>query len=109
MSSLSLIKSYRRCYHLRNHISYFSSHNKVSSIEDAINLVNNNNTISVGGFVAQGAPETLLRALGQRYCDTGQPKNLKLVFGGGEGCCSVNDDCLLLLLSIKYSLLLCIL
>ena len=35
--------------------------------------------------MCQGAPETLLRALGNRFERTGDPKDLTLLFGGGPG------------------------
>jgi hypothetical protein len=54
---------------------------KVVSAEDAVALVRDNDTVSVSGFVAQGAPEAILKALGQRYKDTKEPKNLTLLFG----------------------------
>ena len=43
------------------------------------------NTLSVSGFVSQGAPEAVLKALGDRYASTGTPNNLTLFFGGGPG------------------------
>jgi propionate CoA-transferase len=62
-----------------------SSRNKVVSVEDAVYLVPDGATITVGGFVAQGSPEYVLEALGQRFRETGSPNNLTLLFGGGPG------------------------
>jgi len=64
---------------------YGTSRNKVVSAEDAVHLIQDGATVTVGGFVAQGAPEHVLAALGQRYRETGSPKNLTLLFGGGPG------------------------
>jgi propionate CoA-transferase len=58
---------------------------KVVSAEDAVALVRDGDTVSVSGFVAQGAPEAILKALGRRFLDTQEPKNLTLLFGGGPG------------------------
>jgi propionate CoA-transferase len=58
---------------------------KVVSAEDAVALVRDGDTVSVSGFVAQGAPEAILKALGKRFLDMQEPKNLTLLFGGGPG------------------------
>ena len=58
---------------------------KVISAEDAVALVRNGDTICVSGFVAQGAPELLLKALGERFEQTQEPKDCTLLFGGGPG------------------------
>eukprot|EP00954_Amorphochlora_amoebiformis_P018289 1325079-Amorphochlora_amoeboformis.AAC.1 len=60
-----------------------SSRNKVVSLEDAAAIVHNGDTVSCSGFVAQGAPEALLEALGKRFMATGEPKELTVFFGGG--------------------------
>ncbi|GAB5355517.1 hypothetical protein AAMO2058_000212300 [Amorphochlora amoebiformis] len=62
-----------------------SSRNKVVSLEDAAAIVHNGDTVSCSGFVAQGAPEALLEALGKRFMATGEPKELTVFFGGGPG------------------------
>ena len=59
--------------------------NKEISVEDAVKLIRPGDTITVGGFVAQGGPEEVLLALGKRYGETGQPNDLTLVFTGGPG------------------------
>lgn len=64
---------------------FIGTKSKLTNVENAINLIHPYNTISVSGFVAQGTPETLLRALGERYRQTGTPGDLELVFGGGPG------------------------
>jgi hypothetical protein len=40
---------------------------KVVTAEDAVSLVRSGDSIAVSGFVCQGAPEAVLRALGQKY------------------------------------------
>lgn len=60
---------------------------KVVSASDAVELVRSGDTIAVSGFVAQGSPEALLKALGERFDASikGIPHSLTLLFGGGPG------------------------
>eukprot|EP00977_Amphora_coffeiformis_P014187 scaffold3912_cov136-Amphora_coffeaeformis.AAC.1 len=58
---------------------------KVVTAEDAVSLVQAGDTVAVSGFVCQGVPEGILRALANRYAETGQPNNLTIFFGGGPG------------------------
>jgi propionate CoA-transferase len=58
---------------------------KVISLEEAARLVSDGATLAVGGFVGLGVPEGLLIALAQRFGETGGPRGLTLVFGGGQG------------------------
>lgn len=58
---------------------------KVISAEDAVALVSDGDTVCVSGFVCQGAPEALLKALGERFEKQQKPKDLTLLFGGGPG------------------------
>jgi hypothetical protein len=58
---------------------------KTLSAEDAVALIRDGDTVAISGFVAQGAPEAILKALGQRYRDTGSPNKLTMMFGGGPG------------------------
>lgn len=62
---------------------------KVVSASDAVELVRSGDTIAVSGFVAQGSPEAILKALGERFdADVkGKPHSLTLLFGGGPGDC----------------------
>jgi propionate CoA-transferase len=62
-----------------------SGRNKVVSAEDAAYLIEDNSTLTVGGFVAQSCPEELLKALGERFQREQSPTGLTLVFGGGPG------------------------
>jgi propionate CoA-transferase len=60
-------------------------HQKIVSASDAVALVRDGDTVAVSGFVCQGAPEAVLKALGERFEKTSKPKNLTLFFGGGPG------------------------
>lgn len=62
-----------------------SRRNKVVTAEDAVSLVSSGDTITCSGFVCQGTPEHLLKALGDAYRETGEPHSLTLLFGGGPG------------------------
>jgi propionate CoA-transferase len=42
-------------------------------------------TVACSGFVSQGAPEALLEGLGNRFRETGTPRDLTVLFGGGPG------------------------
>lgn len=58
---------------------------KVVTAQDAVSLIQPGDTVAVTGFVCQGAPEGILRALADRYRQTGLPNQLTLFFGGGPG------------------------
>lgn len=58
---------------------------KIISAQDAVQLVQNGNVIAVSGFVCQGAPEAVLKALGERFEASQTPCDLTLLFGGGPG------------------------
>ena len=62
-----------------------STKSKAATVDDAVYLIPDGCTVTVGGFVAQSAPEYVLEALGRRFKETGSPKNLTLLFGGGPG------------------------
>lgn len=59
--------------------------NKTISPEAAAALVSNGDTVTTSGFVGIGVPETLLKALGQRHAETGNPSGLTLLFAAGQG------------------------
>jgi propionate CoA-transferase len=58
---------------------------KVITAEAAIRLVFDGDTLAVGGFVGIAVPEELITALAERFRDTGSPRDLTLVFAGGQG------------------------
>ncbi len=59
--------------------------NKVTSIEDAVAVVRSGDTLATSGFVGIGTPEGLLAALESRFVETGEPRNLTLLFAAGQG------------------------
>ena len=61
------------------------SRNKVITADAAAGLVLAGDTIATTGFVGTGFPEELALALERRFLDTGQPRDLTLVFAAGQG------------------------
>ena len=66
-------------------IRHGSTRHKVMSADDAVHLVKSGDTITVGGYVAQNAPEEILAALERRFLATRKPSNLTIIFGGAVG------------------------
>ena len=59
--------------------------NKVITADAAAGLVLAGDTIATTGFVGTGFPEELALALERRFLDTGEPRDLTLVFAAGRG------------------------
>lgn len=59
--------------------------NKVVSAAQAIALLRDGDTLCCSGFGANGVPVELILALEQRFLQTGAPRDLTLMFGGGPG------------------------
>ena len=66
---------------------------KVVSAQDAVRLIRDGNTVATGGFVGIGFAEAIAIALEELYLSTedryvqsiGKPRNLTLVYAGGQG------------------------
>ena len=61
------------------------AYRKLITVEEAASKIHSNDTLVVSGFVAQNCPDRLLEALASRFKETGRPKDLTLLFGGGPG------------------------
>ncbi len=58
---------------------------KVVSAQDAALLIRSGETLATSGFVGIGVPEQLLVGLEQRFLDSGEPRDLSLLFAAGQG------------------------
>jgi propionate CoA-transferase len=59
--------------------------NKVVALAEAAALVRSGDTICTSGFVGIGTPDDLLAGLERRFLETGEPRNLTLLFAAGQG------------------------
>jgi propionate CoA-transferase len=59
--------------------------NKVVSSSEAAALIRDGDTLASAGFVGSGTPDELLAALERRFLETGEPRDLTLVFAGSQG------------------------
>ena len=59
--------------------------NKIVSSHDAVAVIRAGDTLATSGFVGIGTPDELLAALSARFVETGEPRNLTLVFAAGQG------------------------
>jgi len=55
------------------------------SRDAAVECIDDGDTVGIGGFVAVGIPEYVLEALGERYAETGHPRDLTLYHPAAEG------------------------
>ena len=56
---------------------------KVLSVEDAVALVRDGDTVATTGYGGNGTPDQLFIQLERRFLDTGAPRGLTLVHAGG--------------------------
>src|SRR5213593_3219764 len=58
---------------------------KVVSASEAVAILRDGDTLCCSGFGSNGMPVELVLALEKRFVETGSPKELTLLFGGGPG------------------------
>lgn len=61
------------------------SREKIMSATDAVERIKNGATVATEGFVGNGFPEELAVALEKRFLETGEPRNLTLIYAAGQG------------------------
>ncbi len=59
--------------------------NKLVTVEEAVELVRDGDTLCPGGFCSHCVPEALLCGLEQRFLDSGNPKGLTIFMGVATG------------------------
>ncbi|KEY60404.1 acyl CoA:acetate/3-ketoacid CoA transferase [Serratia sp. DD3] len=62
-----------------------SLQNKIMDVKDAINLIKSGDCVAINGFGSLCFPEKVAIALGQKFLDEGQPRDLDYYFGAGLG------------------------
>ena len=58
---------------------------KIISADDAVALVQDGDVLATSGYGGNGIPEHLLICLEKRFLETGEPRDLTLIFAGGQG------------------------
>jgi propionate CoA-transferase len=57
---------------------------KIIPIEDAVALIQDRDVVASSGYGGNGTPEALFAALEHRFVETGSPRDLTLVWAGGQ-------------------------
>lgn len=58
---------------------------KITTAAEAVATIRSGDTLCTSGFIGSGVPEALLAALEARFLETGEPRNLTLMFAAGQG------------------------
>jgi len=58
---------------------------KIIPVEDAIAIVRDGDVLATTGYGGNGTPDQLFVALEKRFLETGAPRDLTLIFAGGQG------------------------
>jgi propionate CoA-transferase len=59
--------------------------NKITSAAEAVAIVQSGDAVCTSGIVGIGVQDALLIALEKRFLDTGERRNLTLLFAAGQG------------------------
>ena len=66
-------------------LSSLDSLGKVVSARDAVRLIDSGDTVATDGFVGNGFAEGLALALEECFHETGEPRDLTLIYAAGQG------------------------
>ena len=58
---------------------------KIVSMDTALDLIRDGAVVGTSGFMIAGTPESVFRAMGERYAQTGHPRDLTCVFCASQG------------------------
>ena len=58
---------------------------KIVTVEQAVRLIKTGDTVATGGFVGIGFAEEIAIALEKNFLETGQPRDLTLIYAAGQG------------------------
>ncbi len=58
---------------------------KIVTVEQAVRLIKTGDTVATGGFVGIGFAEEIAIALEKYFLETGQPRDLTLIYAAGQG------------------------
>ncbi len=58
---------------------------KIVSAREAVQVIQDGDTVATGGFVSIGVPEEILLKIEEHFLDTGRPRDLTLVYAAGQG------------------------
>lgn len=58
---------------------------KVVSVEEAVRVIRDGDTVATGGFVGIGFPEEIAVHLENHFLETGKPRGLTLIYAAGQG------------------------
>jgi propionate CoA-transferase len=58
---------------------------KIVSVDDAVRVIRNGDTMALDGFLGACVAEELIVGLADRFRETGEPKNLTLIYASGIG------------------------
>src|SRR3979490_855377 len=59
--------------------------NKIVDATEAVAIIRSGDTVASSGFVGVGTPDEIIRALERRFVQTGEPRDLTLVFAAAPG------------------------
>ena len=59
--------------------------NEIITAQQAAQMISNGSTIATDGFIGAAFPEELALEIEKRYLSTGEPRDLTLIYGAGQG------------------------